>query len=158
MKQNVFQLAIVAAIIFVSVGLGQQKRSGLPPKQLIQPQGYRPSSAPVSPGILVGDTLYLSGSTGGDPATGQLVKGGFEAEMRQIMNNVQTILKTAEMDTSDIVSVTAYLVDINNYSRFNEIYREYFKKQPLPTRSTVAVNELARGASIELTMIAVRSH
>jgi 2-iminobutanoate/2-iminopropanoate deaminase len=55
------------------------------------------------------------------------------------------------------VSVTAYLGDMKDYARFNEIYREYFKTQPLPTRSTVAVKDLARGAHIELTMVAVRS-
>jgi beta-lactamase class A len=126
-------------------------------KVLVQPPGYKPSPAPLSPGILVGETLYLSGSTGGDPATGRLVAGGFEAELRQIMSNVQTVLKTADMTLGDVVSVTAYLADMADYARFNEIYREYFTSTPLPTRSTVAVKELARGARIELTMTAVRS-
>jgi reactive intermediate/imine deaminase len=124
---------------------------------LVQPPGYKPSPAPLSPGILVGNTLYLSGSTGGDPASGQLVKGGFEPEMRQIMSNVQTVLETAGMTLADVVSVTAYLAEMADYARFNEIYREYFTSTPLPTRSTVAVKELARGARIELTMTAVRS-
>jgi 2-iminobutanoate/2-iminopropanoate deaminase len=55
------------------------------------------------------------------------------------------------------VSVTAYLADMSDYARFNEIYKEYFTSTPLPTRSTVAVKELARGARIEMTMTAVRS-
>jgi 2-iminobutanoate/2-iminopropanoate deaminase len=128
-----------------------------PERRVIQPAGYKPSPAPLSPGILVGDTLYLSGSTGGDPATGQLVKGGFEPELRQIFANVQTVLKAADMTLGDVVSVTAYLADMADYGRFNELYREYFTSNPLPTRSTVAVKELARGARIELTMTAVRS-
>ncbi len=126
-------------------------------RRVIQPKGYKPSPAPLSPAILVGDTLYLSGSTGADPATGQLVKAGFEREMRQIMSNVQTVLKEAGMSLADVVSVTAYLADMADYARFNEIYQEYFTSTPLPTRSTVAVRELARGARIELTMTAVRS-
>lgn len=126
-------------------------------KRLIQPPGYKPTPSPLSPGILVGDTLYLSGSTGGDPATGQLVAGGFEAEMRQIMSNMRTVLAAANMTLGDVVSVTAYLADMSDFARFNEIYREYFTSTPLPTRSTVAVKELARGARIELTMTAVRS-
>jgi 2-iminobutanoate/2-iminopropanoate deaminase len=125
-------------------------------KRVIQPAGYRPSPAPLSPGILVGETLYLSGSTGGDPATGRLVTGGFEAEMRQIMSNVQTVLKTADMSLADVVTVTAYLADMADYARFNELYREYFTSAPLPARSTVAVKDLARGARLELTMTAVR--
>jgi 2-iminobutanoate/2-iminopropanoate deaminase len=132
--------------------------AGPPPtRRVIQPQGYKPTPSPLTPGILVGDTLYLSGSTGGDPATGQLVKGGFEAEMRQVMSNMQAVLKEAGMTLADVVAVTGYLVDMADFARYNEIYREYFTTMPLPTRSTVAVKELARGARIELTMTAVRS-
>ena len=126
-------------------------------KRVIQPAGYRPTPSPLSPGILVGDTLYLSGSTGGDPATGQLVSGGFEPELRQIMANLQTVLAAADMRLSDVVAVTAYLAEMSDFARFNEIYKEYFTSAPLPTRSTVAVKELARGARLELTMTAVRS-
>ena len=100
---------------------------------------------------------YMSGATGGDPTTGQLVQGGFEPEMRQIMSNLQTVMKTADMDLTNVVAVTAYLRDMSDFARFNAMYREYFKTEPLPTRSTVAVKELARGASIELTMTAVRA-
>lgn len=160
MIRNVSFLAATLALVFSGFAVGQQtraNRANAPRRQVIQPTNYRPSPAPVSPAILVGDTLYLSGSTGGDPATGELVKGGFEIQMRQIMSNVQTVLKTADMDLTDVVAVTGYLVDMSEYARFNEIYREYFKVQPLPTRSTVAVKELARGALIELTMTAVRS-
>jgi hypothetical protein len=83
-------------------------------KMVVQPSGYKPSPAPLSPGILIGNTLYLSGSTGGDPSTGQLVSGGFEPELRQIMSNVQTVLKTAGMTLADVVSVTAYLADMSD--------------------------------------------
>ena len=125
-------------------------------RRAIQPPGYKPTPSPLTPGIMVGDTLYLSGSTGGDPATGQLVKGGFEAEMRQIMSNMQTVLKEAGLTLADVVSVTGYLVDMADFRRYNEIYVEYFSTLPLPVRSTVAVKELARSARIEMTMTAVR--
>jgi 2-iminobutanoate/2-iminopropanoate deaminase len=126
-------------------------------KQAIQPPNYKPTPSPLTPALLVGDTLYLSGSTGGDPVTGQLVTGGFEPEIRQIMSNVQIVLKQAGMTLADVVSVTAYLADMADFPRFNEIYREYFTSTPLPTRSTVAVRELARSARLELTMTAVRT-
>jgi 2-iminobutanoate/2-iminopropanoate deaminase len=149
-------------ILIVTVGMAAAwpgAATGLAPKQkqAIQPANYRPSPAPLSPAILAGGTLYLSGSTGGDPATGQLVPGGLEAEMRQIMSNVQTVLKAAGMGLDDVVTVTAYLADMEDYARFNDLYREYFKNPPLPARSTVAVKALARGARLELTMTAVRS-
>ena len=147
----------VAAMLAVGVTGVEGQSADLPSKRVIQPPEYKPTPSPLSPAILVGNTLYLSGATGGDPKTGQLVSGGFDAEMRQVMSNLQAVLKAADMDLTNVVAVVAYLADMADYNRFNEIYREYFKIEPLPTRSTVAVRELARGARIELTMTAVRS-
>lgn len=157
MKRRLIQLAVVVTVLCAGYGSGQTTRTDAGRKRVIQPSGSRPSTA-FSPAILVGDTLYMSGSIGSDPATGQLAKGGFEPELRQIMTNVQAVLKAGGMDLTDVVSVTAYLADMGDFTRFNEVYREYFKAEPLPTRSTVAVKDLARGARVELTMIAVRSH
>ena len=150
---------IAAAVVDHFDGAAQAQTPSTPPpvRRAIQPRGYKPTPSPLTPGIMVGDTLYLSGSTGGDPSTGQLVKGGFESEMRQIMSNVQTVLKEAGMTLADVLSVTGYLVDMADFPRYNEIYREYFTTMPLPARSTVAVRELARGARLEITMTAVRS-
>jgi 2-iminobutanoate/2-iminopropanoate deaminase len=122
---------------------------------VIQPANYRPSPAPLVPAIMVGHTLYLSGGTGGDPETGLLVEGGFEAEFRQIMANMQSVLAGADLDLSHVVSVTVYLADMDDYGLLNELYREYFTTDPLPTRAAVAVTALARGAVIELRMTAV---
>jgi len=150
-------LMVAAALVTIGSMRLESQSTGVPTKRVIQPPDYKPTPSPLSPAILVGNTLYMSGATGGDPKTGQLVSGGFEAEMRQIMANLQTVLKAADMDLTNVVAVTAYLADMSDYSRFNEIYREYFKVEPLPTRSTVAVKELARCARIELTMTAVRT-
>ncbi|MFN8060693.1 MAG: Rid family hydrolase [Vicinamibacterales bacterium] len=149
--------AFVIVLASASFALGQQGRPAPPARRIVQPANYKPSPAPLVPAILVGDTLYLSGSTGGDPATGQLVAGGLDAEMKQIMANVGTVLRAADMSMSDVVAVTAYLADMNDYARFNDLYRTYFPSGAFPTRSTVAVKELARGARLELTMTAVRS-
>lgn len=157
MKRRLIQAVVLVTIIFAGYSVAQQPRVDSQRKRVIQPAGSRPGAA-FSPAILVGDTLYMSGSIGSDPATGQLAKGGFEPELRQVVTNVQGVLKAAGMDLTDVVSVTAYLADMNDFTRFNEVYREYFKTEPLPTRSTVAVKDLARGARVELTMIAVRSH
>jgi len=128
-----------------------------PVRRVIQPAGYKPTPSPLVPGILVGDTLYLSGSTGGDPVSGQLVPGGLEPELKQIMTNVQTVLAAADMSLGDVVAVTTYLADMADFARYNELYKSYFPNDAYPTRSTVAVKELARGARLEITMTAVRS-
>ena len=135
----------------------QQTRGPAPVRRVIQPAGYKPTPSPLVPGILAGDTLYLSGSTGGDPVSGQLVPGGLEPEMKQIMTNVQTVLAAADMSLADVVAVTIYLADMADFARFNALYTSYFPNGAYPTRSTVAVKELARGARLEITMTAVRS-
>jgi reactive intermediate/imine deaminase len=135
----------------------QQTRDPAPARRVIQPAGFKPTPSPLVPGILVGDTLYLSGSTGGDPVSGQLVPGGLEPEMKQIMTNVQTVLAAADMSLGDVVAVTTYLADMADFAKYNAIYQSYFPNGAYPTRSTVAVKELARGARLEITMTAVRS-
>jgi 2-iminobutanoate/2-iminopropanoate deaminase len=128
-----------------------------PKKQVIKPAGAPAMGLPFSPGILMGDTLYLSGVIGAD-ATGQPVAGGFEPEMRQAFTNAQGVLKAANMDFPDVVSVVVYLADIKDFPQMNTIYKEYFKSEPLPTRSTVSVKDLVRNAKIEVTMTAVRTN
>jgi len=156
MKTAWFLLLVgVAAVAFAGSARAPQHA---PHKQVIQTKGVPPSPAPFSPALLVGDTLYLSGSIGANPATGQLVEGGFEPELRQIFANAQGLLAAAGMQLSDVVSVTVYLGDMKDYAQLNQVYREYFKTEPLPTRSTVAVKELARGAHLEITMTAVRTN
>ena len=135
----------------------QQSRGPAPVRRVIQPAGYKPTPSPLVPGILAGDTLYLSGSTGGDPVSGGLVPGGLEPEMKQIMTNVQTVLAAADMSLADVVAVTIYLADMADFARFNALYTSYFPNGAYPTRSTVAVKDLARGARLEITMTAVRS-
>jgi len=144
-------------VLYFGGGAGQPARSPAPVRRVIQPAGYKPTPSPLVPGILVGDTLYLSGSTGGDPVSGQLVPGGLEPELKQIMTNVQTVLAAADMSLADVVAVTTYLADMADFARYNELYKSYFPNDAYPTRSTVAVKELARGARLEITMTAVRS-
>jgi 2-iminobutanoate/2-iminopropanoate deaminase len=152
-------LTLTATLLVATAGyaVGQQTRGPAPARRVIQPASYKPTPSPLVPGILVGDTLYLSGSTGGDPVSGQLVPGGLEPEMRQIMANVQTVLAAADMSLGDVVAVITYLADMKDFAKYNDLYRSYFPGGAYPTRSTVAVSELARGARLEITMTAVRS-
>ena len=152
-------LAVSAVLLIAgaSFAVGQQTRGAAPARRVIQPASYKPTPSPLVPGILVGDTLYLSGSTGGDPGSGQLVAGGLEPEMKQIMTNLHTVLSAADMSLGDVVAVTTYLADMSDFARYNDLYKSYFPNGAYPTRSTVAVKELARGARLEVTMTAVRS-
>lgn len=126
-----------------------------PGRRVIQPAKFPNTGLPYSPGILAGDTLYLAGQLGRDPATAKLVPGGIEGETRQTLTNLREVLREAGMDFGDVVSVTAYLVDFKEFDAYNKVYREFFPKDP-PARATVGVAALNQGGRIELQMIAVK--
>ena len=126
-----------------------------PTRQVILPKTFPYMGLPYSPAILAGDTLYLAGQLGRDPATTKLVPGGIEAETRQTLTNIREVLREARMDFSDVVNVTAYIVDFKDFDGYNKVYREFFPKDP-PARATVAVAALNQGGRVELQMIAVK--
>ena len=125
-------------------------------RRVIQPKPFPSIGLPLSPGILAGDTLYLSGHLGRDAATTKIVSGGIEAETRQALVNMGAVLREAGMDYRDVVSVTAFMVDFKDFALYNKVYREFFPKDP-PARATVAVSALNDGGRVELQMVAVRT-
>ena len=126
-----------------------------PAHRVIQPAKFPYLGLPYSPGILAGDTLYLAGQLGRDPATTKLVAGGIEAETRQALTNIREVLREAGMDFSHVVNVTGYIVDFKDFDGYNKVYREFFPKDP-PARATVGVAALNQGGRVELQMIAVK--
>lgn len=124
-------------------------------RRVIRPEKSPNTGLPYSPGILVGNTLYLSGHLGRDPVTTELVRGGIDAETRQSLANMREVLRTAGMDFKDVASVTVYITSFEDFPKFNAVYREFFPNDP-PARATVQVAGLNAGARIELQMIAVR--
>ena len=124
-------------------------------RRVIRPEKAPNIGLPFSPGILVGDTLYVAGHLGRDPVTSKLVTGGIEAETRQSIVNIRAVLQTGGMDLKDVASVTVYITSFAEFARFNAVYREFFPSDP-PARATVQVAALNDGARVELQMIAVR--
>ena len=121
-------------------------------KKVITPKDSQPGR-PFSQGILVGDTLYVSGQGGVDAST-KKIPDKFEDEVRSCLNNVGAVLQAGGMDLADVVSVQVYLTDISLFQRMNAVYMDMFK-EPRPTRTTVEVSKLAAaGAHIEITVIA----
>jgi 2-iminobutanoate/2-iminopropanoate deaminase len=124
-------------------------------RRVIRPEKAPNTGLPFSPGILVGNTLYIAGHLGRDPVTSKLVTGGIEAETRQSIANIRAVLQTAGMDLKDIASVTVYITNFAEFQRFNTVYREFFPIDP-PARATVQVAALNDGARVEIQAIAVR--
>lgn len=121
-------------------------------KKIIAPNGAS-SRAPFSPGVLVDGTLYVSGETGRDPKTGK-TPDNFEDEVRFALESIGTILKAANMDYSDVVSVQVYLTDMDLFQKMNGVYTTYFKENR-PARTAVGVAKLASpSAHVEITVTA----
>lgn len=153
-------LAVIAGLMIGIVGMLAVQGSDVTPSESVARTVIRPERAPntglpFSPGILVGNTLYLAGHLGRDPVTSQLVTGGIEAETRQALANLGDVLKTAGMGFEHVTTVTVYITNFDEFERFNAVYREFFPKDP-PARATVQVAALNAGARVELQMIAVR--
>ena len=154
-KSGFISIAILLFLSGLIFGVQVTTSSAQTTRTVISPENYPYFGFPYSPGILVGDTLYISGHLGRDPMTNELVEGGIEAETRQVMANIQEVLNAADMTLEDVVTVTAFINDINSFPEFNAVYREVFPQDP-PARATVQVAALNVGAQVELQMIAVR--
>lgn len=107
---------------------------------------------PYSQAIIWGNLVFCSGQIGIDPKTGELKKG-VEEQTKQVMENLKQVLEAARTDFARVLKTTIYLVDIEDFPKVNQIYEKYFS-QIKPTRSTVAVKSLPKGALIEIELIA----
>lgn len=113
---------------------------------------------PYSQAIKVGNLVFCSGQIGLDPKTNTLTKGGIEKETRQTLENLLNLLGASRLNFSNVVRVDIFLIDINDFAKVNEIYDEYFTKNPKPARQTVAVKKLPKGALIEISCIAYQQN
>jgi 2-iminobutanoate/2-iminopropanoate deaminase len=125
------------------------------PKQQIAPPGAK-TLGPYSPGIAVGDLVFLSGQIGLDTATGKPVDGGVTAQARQSLENLKAVLAAAGLTFAHVVKTTIFLTDMADFAAVNDVYKGYMV-EPFPARSTIAVAGLPAGAKVEIEMIASRS-
>lgn len=122
-------------------------------KKIINPAGT-PVAGPYSPAVEANDIVFISGQLPVDPSTGEIIQDIRKAT-RQILLNMQTILKKTDLDMSHIVKTTIFLKNIKDFPAVNEIYADFFPEEP-PARSTVEASVLPREAPLEIEAIAVR--
>lgn len=108
---------------------------------------------PYSQAYKANGFVFISGQGGIDPAQGDLVEGGVEAQTLQAMKNIEAILKEAGTDFSKVVKTTCFLADMGDFAKFNAIYAEYFTSKP--ARSCVAVKTLPANFLVEVEVIAL---
>lgn len=109
---------------------------------------------PYSQAVAAGGAVYLSGQVGLDPATGELVKGGIDAEARRVFTNLAAVAEAAGSSLAAAARVTIYLADFGHFAAVNRIMQEFFS-EPYPARVTIGAASLPRGAAIEVDCILV---
>ena len=104
-----------------------------------------------SQAVRCGDTVYLSGQIGLDPATMQMTEG-IDAQIRRVFNNLQAVAAAAGGSMDDFVKVQVYLTDLGNFARVNEAMKAFFR-EPYPARAAIGVASLPRGALVEVDAV-----
>lgn len=108
---------------------------------------------PYSQAVSAGGFLFTSGQIALDPATGALVEGGFDAQARQVLRNLQHVLESAGASFQDVVKATIYVTDMAHFPLLNELYGEALGAHR-PARSTVQAADLPKGALVEIDLVA----
>ena len=125
-------------------------------KKSISIQNAPSPVGPYSQAILHNDMLYASGQIAINPKTNELIIHDLVEEVNQVMENIASLLKAAEMGWDDVIKCSIFLKDMNNFEIVNEIYASYFKTS-FPARETVEVARLPKDVNVEISFIASKS-
>lgn len=123
-------------------------------KEIVLVENAPKPIGPYSVAIKAGPFLFCSGQLGIDPATGDIVEGGVEAETRQACKNVLAVLEAGGTSATHVVKTTVFLRDMNEFAKMNAIYGEFFGEKS-PARSAVQVAALPKFAAVEIEVIAL---
>lgn len=140
----------VIATLSVAVSLSACASAGSTPQFIAS---NAPAPGPFSPAVRVGNTLYLSGQIGTD-ASGAVVKGGIDAETRQVMTNIKAVVEANGSTMDRVVKCTVFLADMKEWPAMNVVYATFFPNHK-PARSAMGANGLARDARVEIECIAI---
>lgn len=114
--------------------------------------------APIGPynqAVLKGNTLYTSGQIAINPTNGELVTESIEAETKQVMDNMKSVLEAAGMTFENVVKSTIFIMNMNDFGAINTVYGSYFNEETAPARETVQVAGLPKNVNVEISMIAI---
>lgn len=125
-------------------------------KSIIYTENAPEPIGPYSQAVLAGNMLFISGQIPIDPASNQLITGSIADEARQVMKNLEALLKSSGFLFEDVVKTTLFLSDMNHFAEVNEIYGSYFSAN-FPARETVAVLGLPKNVNVEISLIAVKA-
>ena len=123
-------------------------------RQIIATTDAPAAIGPYSQAVRAGNTVWLSGQIPLDPASGEIVDGGFEAQVERAFANLDAVVRAAGGRLSQVVKLTLFLTDLGQFATVNAIMQRHFEA-PYPARSTVGVASLPRGAQFEVEAVLV---
>ncbi|MEC7247334.1 MAG: Rid family detoxifying hydrolase [Bacteroidota bacterium] len=124
-------------------------------KKIIKTKNAPSPVGPYNQAILFNNTLSASGQIAINPLNNQIINEDIEAETKQVMENLNEVLKEAKMDFSNVVKCTIFLKDMNDFESVNQIYSTFFNEKDAPARETVEVSMLPKNVNVEISLIAI---
>lgn len=121
-------------------------------KEIISTENAPQAIGPYSQAVKAGNLIFISGQVPLNPKTGDLVTESIEDQARQVLDNVKSICESAGQSLDDIVKISIFLTDLNNFAVVNDVMKEYFS-EPYPARATVEVSGLPLGVNVEIEAI-----
>ena len=121
-------------------------------KEIISTKNAPQAIGPYSQAVKTGNLMFISGQIPLNPETGDLVSGSIEDEANQVLNNIKSICEAAGNSLEDIVKITIFLTDLDNFATVNEVMKEHFS-EPYPARATIEVSGLPLGVNVEIEAI-----
>src|SRR5947207_4355565 len=122
-------------------------------KKMIATPDAPAAIGPYSQAIRFGNLIFCSGQIPLEPKSGQMVSDDIADQTRRVLDNISGLLKSEGLSLGDVLKTTIFLTDLGNFQIVNDIYGSYFNNQP-PTRSTVQLSALPKGAKVEIEVIA----
>ena len=121
-------------------------------KEIISTENAPQAIGPYSQAVKAGNLMFISGQIPLDPKTGDLVSEFIDEQAKQVLNNIKSICEAAGQSIDDIVKISIFLTDLENFAIVNEVMKEYFT-EPYPARATVEVSGLPLGVKVEIEAI-----
>ncbi len=123
-------------------------------KKIISTENAPTPIGPYNQAVMLGNILYTSGQIAIDPNSGNLVTDSIEAETTLVMQNLKAILEAANMSFENVIKSSIFVSDMNDFSKINEIYGQYFNPETARGRETVEVANLPKFVNVVISMIA----
>ena len=148
-----FKKAIASVIMLAKVVIPIKNYKFTHMKKIISTPNAPKAIGPYSQAVLSSNTLYCSGQIAINPENGELETGNIKSETERVMQNLQAILETAEMNFDNVVKCSIFLKAMSQYAEVNEVYTAYFGENP-PARETIEVSALPKDVNVEISLIA----